>query len=187
MRTLPNVVITGVPGVGKTVHCTQLVETDCASPPLKHLSINQVVKEKQCHEGFDEDLGSWIVDEEKLLDEIEDQVKDGGWLIDWHACDVFPESWVDLVVVLKCSKTDVLWDRLNARGYSEKKLQENLDAEIFGVLIEEAKAAFDENIVVVLDSEKWEDVEQNCERIKTWIETWMQQRKEENKDGEETT
>lgn len=71
MRTLPNIIITGVPGVGKTVHCTQLVTTDSASPPpppslLKHLSINQVVKEKRCHEGFDEEMGSWIVDEEKV-------------------------------------------------------------------------------------------------------------------------
>lgn len=50
----------------------------------------------------------------QLLDEIEDDVKAGGYIIDWHACDLFPRSWIDLVVVLRVdSKT--LYDRLEAR------------------------------------------------------------------------
>lgn len=62
MRTAPNVVITGTPGVGKTVHCEQLAQ----ETGLKHLSINQVVKERGCHEGFDQELKSYIVDEDKV-------------------------------------------------------------------------------------------------------------------------
>lgn len=58
------------------------------------------------------------------------------------------------------------------RGYHETKLQENLDAEIFGVLIEEAREAFDEEIVVELNSEEDGDVEGNCARICSWIENW---------------
>ena len=49
-----------------------------------------------------------------MLDEIEDEVKEGGWIIDWHVCDVFPVSWIDLVVVLRTDNT-VLYDRLKAR------------------------------------------------------------------------
>jgi hypothetical protein len=49
-----------------------------------------------------------------LLDEIEDQVKEGGYIIDWHACDLFPKSWIDLVVVLRAS-SKVLYDRLEQR------------------------------------------------------------------------
>jgi adenylate kinase len=51
-------------------------------------------------------------------------------------------------------------------------LQENLDAEIFGVLLEEAREAFDEEIVVELNSEKDDDVENNCARIATWVDSW---------------
>lgn len=58
------------------------------------------------------------------------------------------------------------------RRYDEKKLQENLDAEIFGVLIEEAREGFDEGIVVELISEEDGDVETNCGRISSWIENW---------------
>lgn len=66
-----------------------------------------------------------------------------------------------------------------SRGYEEVKLQENLDAEIFGVLLEEAQEAFDEEIVVELNSEKSEDVESNCNRITQWVDNWKKQQAEE--------
>lgn len=50
----------------------------------------------------------------KLLDAIEDEAKQGGCIIDWHACDLFPKSWIDLVVVLRVG-TETLYDRLTAR------------------------------------------------------------------------
>ena len=49
-----------------------------------------------------------------MLDAIEDEVKAGGYIIDWHACDLFPKSWIDLVVVLRVDST-LLYDRLKAR------------------------------------------------------------------------
>lgn len=45
---------------------------------------------------------------------MEDEAKAGGCIIDWHACDLFPESWIDLVVVLRVDST-TLYDRLAAR------------------------------------------------------------------------
>ncbi|EEQ90213.1 hypothetical protein RJZ56_005508 [Blastomyces dermatitidis] len=168
MRTLPNIIITGTPGVGKTVHCEQLAQ----DTGLRHLSINQVVKEHGCHEGYDDELQCYIVDDDKLLDVIEKDVPKGGYLIDWHACDLFPKSWVDLVVVIRCTSTAILYDRLAARGYSERKLQENLDVEIFDVLLQEAQESYDEEIVVELTSENDGDIEKNCERIEAWIESW---------------
>lgn len=62
MRTSPNVIITGTPGVGKTVHCEQLAQ----ETGLRHLSINQVAKDRGCYEEFDQKLQSWIIDEDKV-------------------------------------------------------------------------------------------------------------------------
>ncbi|KAJ5466752.1 Adenylate kinase isoenzyme [Penicillium diatomitis] len=177
MRTSPNIIITGTPGVGKTVHCEQLAQ----DTGLKHLSVNQIAKERDCFDEYDEERKSWVVDEDKLLDAIEDEVLQGGYLIDWHACDLFPKSWIDLVVVVRCPETSLLYDRLSSRGYHEEKLQENLDAEIFGVLLEEAREAYDEEIVVELNSEKDGDVDSNCARIAEWIENW----KKEHAEGDE--
>lgn len=62
MRTEPNIIVTGTPGVGKTTHCEVLAQ----NTGLKHLSINQIVKERGCHDGYDEEFKSWIVDEDKV-------------------------------------------------------------------------------------------------------------------------
>lgn len=50
----------------------------------------------------------------QLLDAIEEDVQLGGCVIDWHACDLFPRSWIDLVVVLRVDSS-TLYDRLTAR------------------------------------------------------------------------
>lgn len=62
MRTQPNVIVTGTPGVGKTTHCQNLAERT----GLKHLAINDIVRERGCHDGYDEEFKSWIVDEDKV-------------------------------------------------------------------------------------------------------------------------
>jgi adenylate kinase len=95
---------------GKSSHAEQLAE----ATGLRHLSVNQVVKDKSCHEGWDDELKTWIVDEDKLLDEIEPQLEEGGNIIDWHVCEVFPERLIDLVVVLRVD-SQLLYDRLKAR------------------------------------------------------------------------
>ena len=77
--------------------------------------------------------------------------------------------------------SSLIYDRLHTRGYGERKLQENLDSEIWGVLLEEAKEAFAEDIVVELKSEEADDVEANVERIEGWIGKW-----EKDREGQET-
>jgi adenylate kinase len=120
----------------------------------------------------------------QLLDHLEalDISSTGGYILDWHACDLFPERWIDLVIVLRCDST-VLYDRLTARGYTGKKLEENMDSEIMQVLLDEAREAYKEEIVVELQSEKAEDVEGNVERIERWIENWRRDREGGEEEG----
>lgn len=114
---------------------------------------------------------SHIVDEDKLLDAIEEDLERGGLIIDWHVCDIFPERLIDLVVVLR-SSTDVLYDRLKARNYPESKMQENIDAEIMQVILDEAKSSYEKEIVIELNSDTIEELEENVERIVQWKENW---------------
>lgn len=178
LRTDPNIIITGTPGVGKTSHCAELA----SKTGLKHLDINKVVKNHNIGESSNDpdDPNTKIVDEDRLLDCIENDLEEGGQIIDWHACDLFPPSMIDLVCVLRCDN-GVLYDRLKQRGYGENKLQENMDCEIMEVLLQEARDAYDEEMIVELRSEGTEDIDTNIERIEAWIKNW---RKDNGKEGE---
>jgi adenylate kinase len=54
-----------------------------------------------------------------------------------------------------------------------KKIQENNEAEIMSVVLEEAREAYTEEIVVALKSEDTTDLESNVSRIVQWIEAWL--------------
>ncbi len=62
-RAEPNIIVTGTPGVGKTSLCEKLAE----KTGLKHISVNRIVKERGCHDGWDQEHQSFIVDEDKVI------------------------------------------------------------------------------------------------------------------------
>ena len=73
----------------------------------------------------------------------------------------------------------MLYDRLSARGYTGKKLDENMDSEIMQVLLDEARESYKAEIVVELKSEGVEDVEKNVERVEEWVRAWRKDHGEE--------
>ncbi|CAD6573101.1 MAG: factor activating pos9 [Cyphobasidiales sp. Tagirdzhanova-0007] len=172
-RKLPNIVVTGTPGTGKTSHAQAFLE---ACPwRYTHLNVGEIVKEKGCHEGWNEEWQSYDVDDDRLLDELESHVEQGGKLIDWHSCEIFPERWVDLVIVIRCDHSK-LWERLEKRGYPLKKIQENNEAEIMQTVLEEARSAYTEEIVVELRGETPDEMESNVERMVLWVRNWRKER-----------
>lgn len=143
-------------------------------------AINDIAKERDCITGYDEGRQSSIVDEDKLLDAIEPDLEKGGLIIDWHCCDIFPERLIDLVLVLR-TDTEILYDRYKERGYEEAKLQENMDAEIMQVLLQEARDSYEEEVVIELPSNNIEDLESNVQRIVQWRNSYDEQHKAEGK------
>ena len=61
------------------------------------VDVGAFVKEHECHEGFDDEFQTYILDEDKLCDLLEPICEKGGVIIDFHSCDVFPERWFELV------------------------------------------------------------------------------------------
>lgn len=80
-------------------------------------------------------------------------------------------SWFDLVLVLQTDNT-VLWERLEKRNYSTKKIQENVQCEIMHVIAEEARESYAEECVHVVPSNSVEDMERNVENLTKWVEAW---------------
>ena len=70
------------------------------------------------------------------------------------------------------AETSVLYSRLETRGYSEKKLSDNVEAEIMQVILDEAREAYREEIVIELPSNTVEDIESNVARTSAWLQAW---------------
>ncbi|KAL1915552.1 uncharacterized protein VTP21DRAFT_6676 [Calcarisporiella thermophila] len=168
-RKQPNILVTGTPGTGKTTTCEMIAE----QTGLEHINIGQLVKERGLHEGYDQEFDTYILDEDKLCDELEEELAPGGKIIDFHSSEFFPERWFDLVLVLRTDNT-TLYDRLKARGYSQRKITENIECEIMQVVLEEARESYAEEIVVELPSNTVEEMESNVSRVLEWLRMWRE-------------
>ena len=62
-RRKANVLITGTPGVGKTVHGKALAKATA----LEYLSVNDVVAADGCNDGWSAEHGSWMVNDDKVV------------------------------------------------------------------------------------------------------------------------
>lgn len=145
-----------------------------------------MVKEHKFYDGRDEELDSYFLDEDKLLDHMETMFKEYddegvGVICDYHACELFPERWFDLVLVLRAN-TNVLFDRLNKRGYSEKKRDDNMECEIMQVVLDEAKENYAAEIVHELTSNNIEEMNANIERVQAWIKQWILDQEERQRE-----
>lgn len=123
-------------------------DTAAITAGFTHVNVGLLVRQKGLHDGKHEDdeLDTFVLDEDKVCDDLEDQMCEGGNIVDFHTCDFFPERWFDLVVVLR-TDNDVLYPRLEARGYSQKKVQENVECEIMCVVSEDARESYKPEIL----------------------------------------
>ncbi len=111
------IALTGTPGVGKTATAKDL----SALLHMTHINISEVADEMGALTGENGDTS--IVDTDILRQKIENM---DNIIIDSHFSELFK---VDLVFVLRC-EPKILYERLKKRGYSEKKIKENVEAEI---------------------------------------------------------
>ncbi|GAA0141113.1 chromatin/chromatin-binding, or -regulatory protein [Lithospermum erythrorhizon] len=163
----PNILITGSPGTGKTTTAAALAEAN----GFRHVNIGDLVKQKSLHDGWDDKFDCYIINEDLVCDELEDLMEQGGNIVDYHGCDFFPERWFHHVVVLQTSNA-VLYDRLTKRGYTGQKLSNNIECEIFQVLLEEAKESYSQGIVLAMQSDTVDDIDRNVATLSQWIRNW---------------
>ncbi|XP_064609091.1 adenylate kinase isoenzyme 6-like [Liolophura sinensis] len=163
----PNILLTGTPGTGKTTLGVELSQK-CA---MNYFNIGEVAKQAELYEGWDEEYQCPVLDEDRVIDELDEGMRDGNNIVDYHGCDFFPERWFDIVFVLR-TDTSHLYDRLQQRGYAGKKLEDNIQCEIFQTILEEAKESYKPEIVHELTSNTPDDLEENLEKIIAWIEQW---------------
>lgn len=73
-RSNPNILITGTPGTGKTTLAKEVAER-CS---LNFISVNSVAEEGELYDGYDDENDCHILDEDRVVDELEDFMAQGG-------------------------------------------------------------------------------------------------------------
>ena len=123
------VALTGVPGTGKTTLAAAL-----AQQGFRVVDLNRLALERGLLRERDEARGSHLVDMDELADAlrgIDFDVAEGHFA---HEMDA------DAIVLLRCDPL-ALVERLRARGWSEEKVRENVEAEALDVLAAEVMDA----------------------------------------------
>ena len=135
------ILVTGTPGVGKTTISHKL-----ASKLNAHcIGVTELVKEKQLITSVDENRHTLVADTKKTAKQLQQILAEtkGTVIIEGHyAVNVVPNKHVDKVFVLRRDPYE-LKNALEKRGYSEKKVWENLAAEILDVCLLDALSACD--------------------------------------------
>jgi len=169
-RLLPNILVTGTPGTGKSSTCRRIAELT----GMVHVEVSSLVKELELYDSWHEEHDVPEFDEDKVCDELETRLAKGGHIVDFHSCDFMPERWFQLVLVLR-TDNEILYPRLEARGYPEKKITENVDAEIARICLDEASGAWPKEIVIELASDNAQQLEENAQRTKSWLQNYCKQ------------
>ncbi len=60
------------------------------------------------------------------------------------------------------------------RAYNQKKITENIECEIFQVVLDEARESYNPEIVLELHSNSTDEMDSNLETIANWVKNWKQ-------------
>lgn len=184
--SLPNILVTGTPGVGKSKVCEEVASS--SPDPLRIFNIGAFAKQHDCFGDWDPLYECHELEEDKVLDLLEDDISGekngvtGGVVVDHHGVDFFPERWFHAVFVLRTC-TECHYDRLKERSYPAKKMEDNIQCEIFGTIREEAYECYSHDVVHELQNDTMEDLASNVTAILDWIKRW----KEDTISAETTT
>jgi len=130
------IIVTGTPGVGKTTVSKKLASKLGAI----YLSVNEIVKLENLVIGEDKERDTLVADTKRLTKQLKRVMNDSihNFVIDGHyAVEAIQNEIVTIVFVLRRDPRE-LKKILEKRGYSEKKVWENLEAEILDVCLSDA-------------------------------------------------
>lgn len=150
---MPTVIICGTPGTGKSTIIDKLRPK---LPEANFINLSKFAIEHACTSGYDNRLLSHIIDDDKLVRELEPVLAshDLNIVESIHADHVD----ADQIFVVRADTTK-LYDRLKARGYNQEKIANNVEAEIFQIIYDEAVENYGPEAVIELTSNDLPDLE----------------------------
>ncbi|MBU1197269.1 AAA family ATPase [Candidatus Micrarchaeota archaeon] len=151
-------IVTGTPGVGKTSLSKQIA----ARLAIPFISVNAFVQRKSMgrREGLER-----VVDPKTLERALRKELKGKkAFVLDGHlACEITIPC--DAVLVMRCHPRR-LNKRLKKRGYSKKKIEDNLYSEALDYCLVRAETHYERKKVVQLDASTRVSVEAALKQLK---------------------
>lgn len=160
---MPNIVICGTPGTGKSSLIAKL------EPSLSNhrtLNVSKFAIENQCTSSFDKELDTHVIDERKLNKLLKPALREPGMLVveSIHADLISSRELVDWVFVCRTDNS-ILYDRLMERKYNANKIKNNIESEIFQTILDETRESFGDDIVTELVNNNQDDLIKNAEQV----------------------
>jgi adenylate kinase len=144
------ILISGVPGVGKTTVSRLLAER----MGCQLVNISELAKREGLTKGSDPFRETSVVDLDRMRARLAEIIKEseGATIVEGHfAYDVVSPGGVSHAFVLRRAPWR-LREELEARGYPEGKVRENVEAEMVDVCLVEAKGALGPERVCEIDT-----------------------------------
>lgn len=185
MSEIKVIVVAGTPGTGKSTFAEKLSKKS----DLTLIDLNKVIDMKGIYELKAD--GTKEVDPKDLREVFVNIIKnsDEDLVVDGLLSYFLPQKYVTEAVILR-TRPDKLEKRLKDRGYSGKKLQDNLDSEALGVTLGEAIQELGKEKIYEIDTTEI-DVSEAVEKFKRalsgeislspgsvdWLEDYLDKRK----------
>lgn len=141
--------IAGTPGTGKKTVAAELAKLT----GYEKLGLSELAVSERLFLDYDQEHDTYIVDEERLVNRVVELVKSSNKpvIIHTHFPELVPRELVKFVFVLRTHPL-VLEKRLASRGWSQRKINENVMAEILGLVAYNALETFGQDIVYEVDT-----------------------------------
>ena len=145
---MKSVGISGVPGTGKSSLAKKLSE----ELGLEVIELSDFAIRSNLIVSYDRDRDSYVIDEERLVKAVEEYIRSRGpAIIVSHYIEIIPRDLLEAVLVLRRNPAELI-KLLEARGWSKKKVAENVEAELLGVCTANAIEELGEDMIIEIDA-----------------------------------
>jgi len=175
------VCVSGTPGTGKTALSKRLA----SRLGYLYFDVNHFIAKNKLYGSYDRKRKTKVIDVAKLNKKLVRQVnaikksineksnkktsikyqkskKLNGIIIDSHLSHFLPRKYVDLCMVIKCDIRE-LNRRLKNKKFNKAKIQENLQAEIFDICLNEARQR--KHKILIVDTTKGFNIDSIIRKI----------------------